>query len=113
MVIYMNVWAECGGFDWDQGNAGKNWEKHSVADFECEELFFNQPLIVRADPKHSMQEPRFYALGRTDQERLLFVAFTVRRTLIRIISAREMTPKERTTYEAYEDEKKTESPSDV
>jgi hypothetical protein len=53
--------------------------------------FAKTPFIVRVDPKHSMQEPRFYALGRTDQKRLLFVAFTMRRTLIRIISAREMT----------------------
>ena len=110
LVIYMRVWEECVGFEWDEGNAGKNWEKHGVADFECEELFFNQPLIVRADPKHSMQEPRFYALGRTDQKRLLFVAFTVRRALIGIISAREMTRKERTTNEVYEDEERSEGP---
>jgi len=63
----------------------------SVADFECEEVFFNQPLIVRHDPKHSRHEARFYALGRTDSKRRLLVAFTVRRKLIRVISAREMT----------------------
>jgi uncharacterized DUF497 family protein len=70
-------------------------------------------VIVRADPQHSTQEPRFCALGRTDQKRLLFVAFTVRRTLIQTISARKMTRKERTTYEVYEDQEKPEGPPDV
>ena len=111
--IYMDLWTECTGFNWDEGNVNKNWEKHGVADFECEEIFFNQPLIVRGDPKHSQHEARFYALGRTDSNRLLFVAFTVRRKLIRVISAREMTRKERRVYEAYDEQEKPENPSDV
>src|SRR5207253_2490572 len=72
----MDLWTECTGFNWNEGNVNKNWDKHGVADFECEEVFFNQPLIVRPDPKHSRHEARFYALGRTDSNRLLFVAFT-------------------------------------
>lgn len=111
--IYMNLWTECTGFDWDQGNANKNWEKHRVADFECEEVFFNQPFIVLYDRKHSQNEARFYALGRTDSSRLLFVAFTVRRELIRVASAREMTCRERRVYESYDEEEKPESPSDI
>jgi len=114
MVMYMAVWTECAGFDWDEGNAGKNWEKHGVLDFECEEIFFNQPLIVRADPKHSQQhEARYIALGHTDQSRLLFVAFTVRRKLIRVVSARDMTRRERRIYETYEEHEKAEGPSDL
>jgi hypothetical protein len=109
----MNVWTECVGFEWDEGNAGKNLEKHRVADIECEELFFNQPLIVRADPRHSKRERRFYALGQTDRERQLFVVFTVRRRLIRIISAREMTRRERASYENYQNQEELESPSDL
>ena len=113
MAIYMDLWTECTGFNSDEGNVNKNWEKHGVADFECEEVFFNQPLIVRQDPKHSQHEARFYALGRTDSNRLLFVAFTVRRKLIRVISAREVTRRERRIYEAYDKQEKPENPSDV
>ena len=95
----MGHWAECAGFDWDDGNTDKNWAKHAVADFECEEVFFNQPLVVRHDVRHSQGEGRYFALGRTDQDRLLFVAFTVRRRLIRVISARGMTRREQRIYE--------------
>jgi hypothetical protein len=109
----METWAECAGFEWDEGNADKNWEKHAVADFECEEVFFNQPLVVRRDPKHSQREARYYALGCTGQARLLFVAFTVRRSLIRVISAREMTRKERRLYETYDEQESPETPSDL
>ena len=107
----METWAECAGFEWDEGNADKNWEKHAVADFECEEVFFHQPLVVRHDPKHSQREARYYALGRTGQDRLLFVAFTVRRSLIRVISAREMTRKERRLYETCDEQESPETPS--
>ena len=106
----MRVWLDCIDFDWDEGNADKSWEKHGVADLECEEVFFNQPLIVRRDPGHSQHEARYYALGHSDQNRLLFVAFTVRGRLVRVISARDMTHKERGIYEAYEEEKTPENP---
>lgn len=66
MAIYIDLWTECTGFNWDEVNINKNWEKHGVADFECEDVFFNQPFIVRHDAKHSQHEARFYALGRTD-----------------------------------------------
>jgi hypothetical protein len=107
----METWAECAGFEWDEGNTDKNWEKHAVANFECEEVFFNQPLVVRHDPKHLRREARYYALGRTDQERLLFVAFTVRRGLIRVISAREMTRREWRFYETHDEKDGPEAPS--
>ena len=105
----METWTECAGFEWDEGNADKNWEKHAVADFECEEVFFNQPLVVRHDPQHSQREQRYIALGCTDQDRRLFVSFTVRRRLIRVISAREMTRRERIVYEAYEEQERPEA----
>jgi uncharacterized DUF497 family protein len=89
----------CTGFEWDEGNIDKNWLKHRVSWTECEELFFNQPLIVAKHEKHSPDEPRYYALGRTDAGRWLFVVFTVRRSLVRVISAREMSKKERRAYD--------------
>jgi uncharacterized protein len=107
----METWTDCVGFEWDDGNTDKNWEKHSVADFECEEVFFNQPIVVRHDPKHSQIETRYYALGHTDQDRPLFVAFTVRRSLIRVISAREMTRRERRFYETQTEAEESEAPS--
>lgn len=65
-------------------------------------MFFNQPLIVAADISHSEQEDRFYALGRTDANRLLFVVFTIRKDMIRVISARDMSDKERRAYKQHE-----------
>jgi len=93
--------ADCTGFDWDEGNLEKNWEKHGVAFWECEEVFLNRPILVRTDRGHSRGEARYYALGRSDAGRLLFVAFTVRRKLIRPISFRDMTAKERRSYELH------------
>ncbi|MGC2618917.1 MAG: BrnT family toxin [Acidobacteriaceae bacterium] len=89
------------GFDWDAGNARKN-EKHSVTQAEIEQIFFRQPLIVIDDKGHSTTETRLHALGRTDQERWLHVTFTVRAggTLIRAISARTMSRKEKPIYAA-------------
>lgn len=87
------------GFDWDQGNKDKNWLKHKVANNECEEIFFNQPLIILPNIKHSQKERRFYALGKTNNKRFLFISFTARMHLIRIISARDMNKKERQNYE--------------
>ena len=89
----------CTGFDWDDGNLDKNWIRHRVAFWEAEEIFFNEPLIVRNDRKHTRSELRYAALGQADSGRRLFLSFTVRRHLIRIISARDMTPRETRTYE--------------
>ncbi|HFD40886.1 MAG TPA: BrnT family toxin [Anaerolineae bacterium] len=94
----MLTFDQISGFDWDTGNRGKNWRKHRVSDAECEQVFFNQPFLVYFDEEHSEDEPRFYALGRTDRGRRLFVVFTLRGDRIRVISARDMTRKERTFY---------------
>jgi uncharacterized protein len=83
------------GFDWDAGNRDKNWHRHNVAWWECEELFFNQPLYLLPDPGHSSAEPRFYALGITSLGRPLLVVFARRKKRIRVISTREMSKKER------------------
>lgn len=88
------------GFDWDGGNARKN-EKHNVSIAEAEQVFFNAPLLILADEKHSNHEARFRALGKTDDGRLLHITFTLRQadTRIRVISARGMNRKEREIYE--------------
>jgi hypothetical protein len=92
------VIANCEGFQWDEGNSDKNWYLHQVTNGECEEVFFNLPLILASDPRHSKTEQRHYVLGRTDTDRWLFIAFTVRHNLIRVISAREMNQREMRKY---------------
>lgn len=86
------------GFDWDKGNLDKNRLKHKVTNAECEEMFFNQPLLIIKDEKHSQKEQRCYALGKTESGRLLFASFTIRNNNIRIISARDMSRNEREQY---------------
>ena len=89
----------CVGFEWDAGDRDKNWQTHRVTDFESEQVFFNVPLIVLEDVAHSRSEPRFYTLGQTDAGCLLFVVFTIRDELVRVISAREMTRREARRYQ--------------
>lgn len=86
------------GFDWDQGNIEKNWIDHQVSPQEAEQVFFNIPLLVADDQKHSRTEKRYLVLGQTDEDRCLFIAFTVRKRRIRVISARDMNRKERKVY---------------
>ena len=89
------------GFDWDAGNRGKN-TKHRVSDDECEEVFFNLPLLLRPDGAHSQQEDRCHVLGQTHAGRRLFIAVTMRGTHIRVISARDMRQSERRVYDEAE-----------
>lgn len=95
-------WEQVAGFDWNEGNTRKSADKHSVSQAEAEQVFFNEPLLVVTDQKHSQQEPRYHALGKTDEGRLLPITFTLRvaETLIRVISARDMHCKEKTFYVA-------------
>lgn len=88
------------GFEWDRGNERKSLDKHAVTQAEAEQVFFNHPLVIAADVKHSQSEPRFHALGTTHAGRLLHITFAVRRdgTLIRVISARDMHRTERGIY---------------
>ena len=88
------------GFDWSGGNAEKNWELHAVSPSESEQAFFNRPLLVSDDERHTAREERWYVLGQTDAGRELFIAFTRRRKLIRVISSRDMSRKERKAYRA-------------
>jgi uncharacterized protein len=92
----------CTGFDWDDANIQKNWEQHQVTPEEAEDVFFLSPL-VRSDTHHSGREKRHYALGETIQGRRLFVAFTVRRELIRVISVRDMNLNEQEVYGRYKE----------
>lgn len=88
------------GFDWDVGNSRKSVRNCGVRQAEAEQVFFNDPLLVVPDMKHGAEEPRLHALGHTEDGRLLHISFTLRNagTLIRVISARTMSRKEKTIY---------------
>lgn len=96
----MNDFGRVEGFDWDAGNARKN-EQHGVSQAEAEQVFFDPRLLVVADDRHSQAESRFHGLGATLGGRPLHVTFTLRQdgTKIRVISARDMSRKERNYYE--------------
>jgi uncharacterized DUF497 family protein len=87
------------GFLWDTGNSKKNEIKHKVTAQEAEEVFFDSRYVLLKDKLHSGKEHRFNIIGLTKASRLLTVAFTVRKSLVRIISARPAAKKERIIYE--------------
>jgi hypothetical protein len=89
------------GFDWDDGNSRKSLEKHDVSQLEAEQVFLDPKLLVLIDAKHSDAETRYHAFGQTAAGRLLQVSFTMRRnaTLVRVISIRSMSRRERSRYE--------------
>ena len=89
------------GFDWDAGNARKSVEKHGATQQEAGEVFADSRLLVMMDQRHSGDEPRFHAYGMTRNGRRLHVSFTLRGegTLLRVISARDMSRREKARYE--------------
>ena len=90
--------ANCRGFQWDEGNAEKNLEAHQVTRSEIEQVFLGRPMVNDEPLQQRGRERRYYILGQTDGGRRLFVVFTVRDQLIRVISAREMSRRERRAY---------------
>jgi len=85
-------------FEWDQGNIGKS-KKHKVEDKEAEEIFLDEGKVIFKDKLHSKIEDRFIVIGRTKNDRLLYICFTRRKKKIRIISARNINKKEVALYE--------------
>lgn len=105
MADFPESLAECSGFQWDTGNSEKNWELHRVSRAEAEQIFFNRPIFVVADAKHSQRETRLAALGQTNEGRRLVLIFTIRETLIRVISARDQSREERSVYDQAQSKK--------
>lgn len=85
-------------FYWDKGNVDKSWKKHKVYFREAEEVFFNTPLALYRDVKHTQIEDRYIGLGVTNKGRRLNISFTIRENKVRVISARDMSRKERWLY---------------
>ena len=91
-------------FEWDDGNKSKNWERHRVTQAEAEEVFVNRPVLLLQDEKHSVAETRYALLGRSSRGRPLTIIFTLRGTLVRVVSARPMSRRERAYYGTVEAE---------
>lgn len=85
-------------FEWDKGNIDKNL-KHDVEDQETEEPFLDENKVIFKDKIHSDKEERFVLIGKSRQDRLLYIIFTKRGKKIRIISARDINKKEIKIYE--------------
>ena len=107
MADILDLLSKCSGFEWDAGNKSKNWINHEVEMREAEQALRNFPIALSDDYKHSFSEPRYIALGRTDANRLLSIAFTIRGDKVRVISARDMSQKERKEYYAEGTQKST------
>ena len=86
-------------FEWDPAKARDNEAKHNVTFREATEVFADPLSSTALDPDHSLEEERFVIFGKTLANRHLVVAFTERGGRLRIISAREMTRRERQAYE--------------
>jgi uncharacterized DUF497 family protein len=91
-------WSQIVGFEWDTGNALKSVGKLGISCEEAESIFAQEEIIVLKDERHSQSEERWHAFGRSNQDRLLCVTFTVRKNLLRVISARPMNKRERKHY---------------
>lgn len=87
------------GFSWDEANREKNWLKHRVTFRECEEAFGDLEKKLFSDPRHSKVEHRYLLFGKTQAKKYLIIAFTIRKSLVRVISARPMSRKEKAIYE--------------
>ena len=87
-------------FEWDPNKAAENLNSHGVS-FEEASTVFGDPLALSIDdPDHSIDEYRFITLGYSKRQRLLVLVHTEREGKIRLISAREVTQRERKQYES-------------
>lgn len=86
-------------FEWDPRKAKKNLSKHGVSFKEASSAFYDALSTAGKDPDHSTDESRWVLFGESRARRLLVVSYVERGDAIRIISAREITPREREIYE--------------
>jgi uncharacterized DUF497 family protein len=86
-------------FEWDPNKAALNLERRNVSFPEAATVFDDPLSVAVPDPDHSFEEQRFIIVGASHRGRLLIVAYTERGENIRIITARELTRKEKEAYE--------------
>lgn len=85
-------------FEWDEGNSDKP-KKHGLSLEETEEAFFDDKKVIFGDWGHSITEQRITLLGKTKQDKLLNITYTVRKGKVRVITARPINRKEVSLYE--------------
>lgn len=85
-------------FEWDEQKAWSNLQKHQVSFEEALTAFYDENQVVFYDPNHSHEEDRELLIGYSKQGRLLFISYTLRNSLVRIISARKATKQESKKY---------------
>lgn len=98
MGLIPEFFPDVAGFEWDDGNSDKNWRQHGVTQAEAEQVFLNRPILIASSPGRSEEETRYFALGHSDLHRRLAIAFAIRKHLLRVISARPMSRRERRFY---------------
>jgi uncharacterized DUF497 family protein len=98
MPLIPEFFPDIEAFEWDEGNASKNWTRHQISQTEAEQVFLNRPIVVIGDRAHSTTEVRYFAFGQTDAGQGLAIVFTLRGRLLRVISARPMSQRERKAY---------------
>lgn len=86
-------------FEWNRSKARENARKHGVSFAEPTEGFTDDYSSIVPDPDHSITEERYLIFGKAFGDRHIVVAFTEQGHRIRILSAREMTRRERKAYE--------------
>lgn len=97
MALLPEFFQDIEGFQWDEANSSKNWTRHRVSQTEAEQVFLNRPVVVTG--ARPATEARSFGFGRTDGDRFLTVVFTIRRSMLRVISARPMSRPERRSYD--------------
>ena len=86
-------------FEWNRQKSQISLKKHGIS-FEEAKTVFDDPLYVDFyDPDHSDDEHRYLIIGRSHKGHLLIVSYTERDDMLRLISARKTTRKERKAYE--------------
>ncbi len=91
-------------FDWDQWNVQKNEVKHGVSRLEAESAFYDPRYKLYVDSKHSIsREGRYILYGKSVENQVLMVGFTIRGARVRVITARPASRKERQIYEGEEE----------
>ncbi len=88
-------------FKWDSKKAKANLDKHGVTFEEASTVFYDPLAKLGHDPDHSEQEDRFILIGHSQRNNLLFVVHVYKESenIIRIISARKATKKEKNDFE--------------
>ncbi len=87
------------GFEWDKWNTDKSYKKHGITPNQTEEVFLDDKVKIQKDLKHQQQEERFIAIGKTTEDKILFVVFTIRKDKIRVISGRNANKREKEVYQ--------------